>query len=203
MRGSVARVALMTVVLAVLVPGPAAAGTMNVEIVDSEFRPDIIGNRVGDTVRWFNDGTTLFNHNVREDGELFRSGEPTSGLIDFPVVFSAGTFHYYCEIHGNESGGMDGLVRIPVRISAAPDGLKFTVRWATEASETGNVYDVQFRVGSGDWRSWKRDTSRNKGVFGENGNPVRVRDGVLYRFRARSQEGSAVSRWSPVRSFRP
>jgi plastocyanin len=200
----VRRVTLLILALTFLVPGPARAGQVNIEIHDDNtFAPDDVGNQVGDTVRWFNDGMTLVAHNVREDGSLFRSGDPTSGPIDYPVVFSAGTFHYYCEVHGSEVGGMDGLVRIPVRITRPPDGLRFTVRWATQASETGSVYDIQFRVGSGDWRNWRRDTASLKGVFGRNGNPVRVRDGVRYRFRARSQEGTEDSRWSPVRSFTP
>jgi plastocyanin len=189
-------------VLTVLLPVPAGAGQVNVEVHDSFFMPDELGNRVGHTVRWFSDGTTL-THNVREDGQLFRSGAPTTAPIDYPVVFSAGTFHYYCEVHGSEVGGMAGFVRIPARIRRAPDGLPFTVRWATQTSETGSVYDVQFKVGSGDWRRWKRDTTALSGVFGRNGNPVRVRDGVRYSFRARSQEGAAVSRWSPVRRFTP
>ena len=193
---------MLVLMLVLLIPTPAEAGQVNVEVHDNFFAPDEIGNRVGDTVRWFSDGTNN-EHNVREDGLLFYSGAETNLPIDFPVVFSAGTFHYYCEVHGSEFGGMDGLVRIPTRISRAPEGLKFTVRWATEASETGNVYDVQFKVGSGDWRNWRRDTASLSGVFGRNGNPVRVRGGVLYRFRARSQEGAEFSRYSPVRSFRP
>jgi plastocyanin len=204
MRQLIRRLLPAIVVLAVLLPVPAGAGQVNIEIHDDNtFAPDEVGNQVGDTVRWFNDGMTTFPHNVREDGQLFRSGDPTSGLIDFPVVFSAGTFHYYCEVHGSEVGGMDGLVRIPVRFNAAPDGLPFTVVWATDTTETGSIYDVQFRVGSGDWRRWKRDTTAFSGRFGRNRSPVRVRDGVRYRFRARSQEGTADSRWSPVRSFVP
>ena len=192
----------MTLLVALLlVPAtPAEAGQVNIEIHDSFFMPDDIGNQVGDTVRWFSDGSGA-RHNVRAEGGIFRSGDPTTAPIDFSRVFSAGAFHYFCEVH--RFAGMDGFVRIPVIIGRAPDGLRFTVRWATDASETGSVYDVQFKVGTGDWRNWKRDTAAFSGVFGTNGNPVRVRDGVRYSFRARSQEGSAVSRWSPVRRFTP
>jgi plastocyanin len=188
----------------VLLPAtPAEAGRVDIQVHnDDRFVPDDVGNQVGDTVRWFSEGTDN-PHNVREDGELFDSGVATMLPFTYDVVFSAGTFHYYCEVHGSEFGGMDGLVRIPVRINRAPDGLPFTVRWASTASETGSVYDVQFRVGSGDWRNWRTDTITLSGVFGRNRNPVRVRDGVLYRFRARSQEGDEFSRYSPVRSFRP
>jgi plastocyanin len=189
--------------LSFLATEAAQAGRVDIDVHDNFFAPDSVGNQVGDTVRWFSDGTNTRDHNVREDGLLFRSGEPTSAAFTYDVVFSAGTFHYYCEVHGSEFGGMDGLVRIPVRITRAPDGLPFTVRWATETSQTGSVYDIQFRVGSGDWRNWRTDTSTLSGVFGRNRRPVRVRDGVLYRFRARSQEGGEFSRYSPVRSFRP
>jgi plastocyanin len=202
MRTGTART-LVTGVLACLIGAvPAAAGTANVDVADSAFSPDAIGNQVGDAVLWSSDGT-IFQHNVREDGQLFRSGAPTSMPFDFTVVFSAGTFHYYCEIHGSPDGGMDGLVRIPVAIARAPAGLPFTVVWATEASETGDSYEVQFRVGSGDWRRWRRNTTVLNGVFGRNRAPVRVRDGVRYSFRARSREGGVTSRWAPVRSFRP
>jgi plastocyanin len=198
----VQRVTLILLTLSFLVPGPARAGRVDVEVHDDFFAPDNVGNQIGDTVRFFSAGTND-THNVREDGELFDSGLATMLAFTYDVVFSAGTFHYYCEIHGSPSGGMDGFVRIPVRINRAPDGLPFTVRWAAVSSETGSVYDVQFKVGSGDWRRWKRDTTGFSGVFGRNGNPVRVRDGVRYSFRARSQEGDVVSRWSPVRRFTP
>lgn len=194
----------MTLLVAlVLLPAtPAEAGQVNVEVHDNFFAPDEIGNRIGDTVRWFSDGTDN-PHNVHQDGGLFHSGLATMLPFTYDVVFSAGTFHYYCQVHGSEFGGMDGVVRIPVRINRAPDGLKFTVLWARKSSETGSVYDVQFKVGSGDWRNWRRNTSTLSGVFGRNRNPVRVRDGVRYSFRARSQEGDEQSRWSPVRRFTP
>ncbi|HEV8572147.1 MAG TPA: hypothetical protein VGR49_03730 [Actinomycetota bacterium] len=198
-----ARLVPLVLAIGMLFPSAAQAGRMDIDVHDDFFAPDVVGNQVGDTVRWFSDGTNSNNHNVREDGLLFRNGDPTSAAFTYDVVFSAGTFHYYCEVHGSEFGGMDGLVRIPVRLNRAPDGLPFTVRWASAASETGSVYDVQFRVGSGDWRNWRTDTTTLSGVFGRNRNPVRVRDGVLYSFRARSQEGTADSRYSPVRSFRP
>jgi plastocyanin len=190
--------------LALMAPAaPAQAGQVNIEIHDNFFMPDDVGNRVGDTVRWFSDGSAN-PHNVHHEDGLFHSGDTTTAPIDHARVFSAGTFYYFCQQHGVS---MDGFVRIPVRFSRAPSGLPFTVIWATAASETGTVYDVQFRVGSGDWRVWKRDTTALRGRFGKNGNPVRVRDGKRYSFRGRSQLAEDTpdqrSRWSPVRSFRP
>ncbi|MGH2682252.1 MAG: hypothetical protein ACRDIX_03345 [Actinomycetota bacterium] len=194
------RLALLLLVSALLPLTPAGAVTKEVTIGDNFFTPDAAGITVGDSVHWTRGVGSINSHNVHEEGGLFHSGPTTTGPIDYEAVFSAGTFYYFCQFHGS---AMDGFVRVPVRIKRAPDGRPFTVRWAAQASETGSVYDVQFRVGSGDWRKWKRDTAALNGVFGKNRWPVRVRNGVRYSFRARSQDGTVVSRWSPVRSFRP
>jgi plastocyanin len=197
--------AVVLVSLAVLVPGPASGGTAEVAIHDHYYSPASKRVSVGDSVHWFRAGDSNGFHNVREDGRLFWSGPSTGGPIDYRVVFSAGTFHYYCSTHGYplevDLEGMEGFVRVPVSISSLPDGLPFMVRWATAASATGTAYDVQFRVGSGKWRTWKKDVTNKKRVFGGDAKPVRVRDGVRYSFRARSQDGPNASGWSPVASL--
>jgi plastocyanin len=203
MRG---RFAVVLVALGLLAPvAPARGGTADIAIHDNYYSPDVRRVAVGDSVRWFRAGDSNGFHNVREDGGLFRSGRSTGGPIDYRVVFSAGTFHYYCSTHGYplevDDEGMEGFVRVPVSISELPSGRPFTVRWATDGAETGTAHDVQFRVGSGGWRTWKKDVTNNKGEFGRNAKPVRVRDGVRYSFRARSQDGPNVSGWSPVASM--
>jgi plastocyanin len=196
-------VAVVLMSLALVVAVPASAGTTEIAIHDNYFSPDTRRVDVGGSVRWFRAADSNGFHNVREDGWLFESGDPTGDPIDYSVAFSAGTFHYFCETHGGPLGGMDGFIRVPVSIDRPPEGLPFTVRWATGVSATGSAFDVQFRVGSGRWRTWKTDATKNKGVFGKDGRPMRVRDGVRYSFRARSQDGPNVSRWSPVVSIRP
>ena len=201
------RFAVVLVALAVLVPvAPARGGTADVAIHDHYYAPATRRVAVGDSVHWFRAEDSNGFHNVREDGRLFWSGRSTGGPIDYRVVFSAGTFHYYCSTHGYpvevDLDGMEGFVRVPVLISSPPDGVTFTVRWATDAAETGNAYDVQFRVGSGNWRTWRTDSTNNRAVFGKDGQPVRVRAGIRYSFRARSQDGPNVSLWSPVQVFR-
>jgi plastocyanin len=181
-------------------PSPAWAAK-EVQVGDDFFSPGDVSVAVGGQVHWSRATGSDGDHNVNQDEGLFRSGAPTEGPIDLTVTPSAGSYHYYCEIHGSEFGGMDGIVKTPVKVLTEPAGLKFTVRWATDATDTGSLHDVQYRVGSGDWKSWKKDTATNEGVFGKNGNPVTVKDGKTYRFRARSQEGSALSDWSPVKSF--
>jgi hypothetical protein len=146
---------------------------------------------------------TQNSHNVREDNRLFYSGAPVADRASpFERDFSAGTFHYYCELHGSPGGGMDGLIRVDLIHAAAPAGRAFTVRWAGPVTETGSAFDVRFRVDGGRWRTWKSDTSSFKGAFGRNRKPVRVRPGHEYDFQARSQRNPSAegtrSRWSPV-----
>jgi plastocyanin len=197
-------VALVGVALALAVPAPAGVASKTVLLGDDFFDPRRVTVAVGGAVTWDRPASTDDRHNVREDGRIFRSGDPTADdAFSYTVVFSAGTFHYYCEVHGGPSGGMAGVVRVPVTLLAAPSGLPFTVRWATAATRTGDRFDVQFRVGSGPWRAWRQGTSSFQAVFGKDGRPVRVKGGATYTFRARSLSGSARSRWSPPRSFTP
>jgi plastocyanin len=181
-------------------PFAPAQAAVEVSVSDDAFSPAQASSAVGGQVHWSRGAGSTDDHNIRQDDMLFFSGAPTSGPIDFTASFSAGTYHYYCEEHGSEFGGMDGTVSSPVRILNAPPGRTFTVRWATANTDTGSVFDVQFRIGSGPWRNWRQDVSATQGVFGKNGNPVNVQNGKVYRFRARSQEGTAVSGWSPIRS---
>jgi plastocyanin len=201
------RVAVVLVGLALLVPAPASGGAAEIVIRDNTYSPDARRIVVGGLVRWQRAPDSVGVHNVREDGWLFESGPPTDGPIDYTAVFSAGTFHFFCETHGGPVSGtpdnMDGFIRVPVSLSRLPDGLPFTVRWATDASVTGSAYDVQFRVGAGRWRTWRANATNNKGVFGKDARPVRVQGGVRYSFRARSQDGPNESGWSPVASLRP
>jgi plastocyanin len=191
----------------VALSGPGAAAVTEVSIQDStnSFSPNDVRVGVGHSVRWKQNRSNE-PHNVRQDRRLFYSGAATTGSIDFTVKFSAGTFHYYCVFHGFPTGGMDGNVRVPVRTRAAPDGPPFTVQWAARGTQSGNRFDVQFRVGSGKWRVWRRSSTARRAVFGRNAKPVRVRAGRKYSFRARSRQGTNVNRvsgWSPVRSFTP
>jgi plastocyanin len=187
---------------------------------EDRFAPGKATADVGGSVfswNWENQDT-IREHNVRQDRRLFYSGPPDDGANSpFFLSVSAGTFHYYCEPHGSESGGMDGKIRVrPNAGPSAPDD-SFLVRWAigeTPApraraarrwgpqgpTETGNRFDVRFKVGNGNWRTWKTDTSKVRARFGRNDNPVRIRSDREYFFRVRSQKGqndNKVSGWSP------
>jgi plastocyanin len=190
--------------LLLLSPAEVGAALKQVGVHDRFFDPDRITVGVGGVVDWHNPGTQEA-HNVRQDWALFYSGEVVT-VGDFRVAFSSGTFHYFCEIHGGRHSGMDGRVVVPVEVTEGTAGPAFTVKWATSASKTGSRYDVQYRVGTGDWREWYKNTTKLKGAFGDGGSPEVPVPGTRYRFRARSQKGTnnnAVSGWSPVASFTP
>ena len=204
MRPAIARatiVALLGSLLGIGSSAPVVAGaTTEVSVDDYVFEPDRTGVSVGDSVHWLTDPEALSEHNVREEGAIFRSGDESLS-VDYTVTFSAGTFNYFCEPH--LGWDMVGVVGVPATVSAAPAGLPFTVRWATSETDSGRKFDVSYRVGGGPWKVWKHSTTGLKGVFGKGGKPVAVRAGRAYSFKVRSRGSGAVSAWSPVVSFRP
>lgn len=192
--------ALVSLLGAALV-GPVAAADAGVSVTDNRFTPENVRVAVGDAVTWTSGGTRA-GHNVREDHRIFYSGVQTDRL-DFSVVFSAGTFHYFCENHGSRTKGMGGSVRVPATVAAAPADTPFTVRWATTTTETGPRYKVHYRVAGGRWLEWKASTRELSAVFGKNAEPIPAVPGTEYGFRVRSIRGENMSFWSPAASFTP
>jgi plastocyanin len=180
---------------AALLAGAAAAATQQVEVSDNQFTPKTRNATVGDSVHWSRAAGSVNFHNIEAKGKFFDSGEPTAGAINLTKTFSSGTFPYECEVHGDS--GMRGKVRVPVLVHPNHQGNKPLVKWAGSSTNTGSKFDVQFKVGTGDWRNWKTNTESGQAVFGKDGKPVEVKTGKVYRFRARSQKEGAQSAWSP------
>jgi plastocyanin len=181
----------------------ASAAATEIKVGDSFFSPrtpPVRNLATGSSFHWQRAAGSTFPHNVRQNFKLFYSGATTSGPINFSVSASAGSYHYYCELHGSATDGMDGVVRVRPVFASAPDGAPFTVRWALTGTTTGNQFDVHYRVGtSGTWKIWKNDVAARAGVFGQNGQPVQVLAGRTYQFRARSQKtATQPSGWSPI-----
>jgi plastocyanin len=199
-RSRVARGAGLGAVLTVVLASSVSAATTNVDVNDGRFfSPRTLNQAPGGSVHWLASGVD--DHSVTSDQGLFDTGAPRAG-VNFTRTFSAGTFAYHCRKHGINGGSMVGVVSVPPQVAAAPSGLPFTVKWATAASNTGNAYDVQYRVGTGAWRTWKSNTSAPSAVFGTRSNPVAVARGKTYSFRVVSRTGAAKSGLSPVKSFR-
>ncbi len=182
---------LLVALLAGSLLSGAQAAAQSVLVRDNAFEPASTKAVVGQAVIWATGASTAEPHNVREDRKIFYSGRPFEVEFTYRRVFSAGTFHYFCERHGFRRGGMDGTVKVPVTLATAPAGPDFTVKWATSASNTGTKYTIQYKIASGAWKTWKSSTSALKATFSADA-------GARYTFRARSLKGDAASKWSPV-----
>jgi plastocyanin len=177
-----------------------------VAVEDDEFDPatlprplsgDIFTPGIIVTWDWADD--VAKPHNVRQIRGLFRSPISDQPGTTFTRAFSAGTFRYECVIH---EPLMIGKVKVVIGQEINPAGL-YVVRWAGPETNTGRVFDVQFRIGDGPWRAWKTDTEQLKGIFGKNDRPVHYNPAKEYQIRVRSQKSRAeprsVSDWSPPR----
>ena len=179
---------------------PAAATSEPVTVApggDLSFAPETVGLPVGGVVEWTFDGAGSPSHSVHQVKGLFDSGDPTSDPFEFGRTLSAGVFKYECETHPTV---MQGTVKGKPVVLADPESGLPLVQWAVESSNTGGRFDVQYKVGSGDWRDWLKNTAKREKVFGADGSPVEVKLEKTYKFRARSQKGTdntLVSGWSP------
>jgi plastocyanin len=192
---------------AALLAIPALAfgrATTNVELTDmNKFSPANVTKNVGAGSihwQWGTSGHTFAAHNVRQDDKLFYSGSLTNDKpAGYTVTPSAGSFHYYCELHGSPSGGMAGTIKIRPAVFNKT-ATSFGVRWSPGTNQTGNRFDVRYRVDGGAWSTWKNHVAAAQAVFGANNSPVHVGPGHLYEVQARSEKSTALSKqsgWSP------
>ena len=172
----------------------AQAAPVSVLVSDNRFEPANVQATVGQPILWDTSASTRRSHNVRQNDMLFYSGFAATDFT-YRRVFSAGTFGYYCEIHGSRSSGMNGTVKVPVKLIAGPAGPDFLVVWATADTNTGTKFTVQYKVGSKAWKTWKDATSARKATFGS------AQLGTRYSFRAKSLKNGNASKWSPVESI--
>jgi plastocyanin len=87
----------------------------------NDFMEAAVTVDVGDTVTWTNAGGL---HNVKfDDGSFEQPADPQSNNWTVSRTFdSAGTFRYYCELHGDRNGvGMSGSVTVnPANTAPSP-----------------------------------------------------------------------------------
>jgi hypothetical protein len=76
----------------------------------------------------------------------------------------------------------------------------FGVRWSPGTNQTGNRFDVRYRVDGGAWKMWKNHIAAAQGLFGASDNPVHISPGHKYEVQARSETGTDLQKrsgWSP------
>jgi plastocyanin len=103
-----------------------AGGSANV------FNPKTLTINAGDTVTFVNGGGF---HNVDASDGSFTNGSPSSDPWTFTQPFpNAGTFGFYCEVHGSAAGtGMAGSITVKAATAPAPAPIT--------AATSGSWYD--------------------------------------------------------------
>jgi plastocyanin len=87
------------------------SGTVEVTLQMSAFTPREITIRQGTIVHWTN--KDLAGHNVIADDGSFKSDLLANGQSFSHAFDTAGSFPYYCGIHGGPGGaGMSGTIKV-------------------------------------------------------------------------------------------
>ena len=190
---------LLLVVVAALFAGvvPASASTITIEMESLEegdrFRPSNPIRRPGSIFRWHNSSGTehsatrsqIVSWNFRVD-----PGETSPAR----TLKYAGTYRYVCVFHA----AMDGALRIRPALAPSNDGSgSYVLTLGSEAPPGDFVFDVQRRLGTGEWTNWRMGLDGRRTVFMR-----RSYDRHSFRARLRNP-GSAASAWSPAVSLPP
>ena len=96
---------------------PAALATVTVHVVNFAFTPDPVTIHVGDTVHWVWDTPNHSTTSVVGSAESWDSGIHGVGFTFDHTFTHAGTFVYYCVVHGSDNGngtasGMAGTINV-------------------------------------------------------------------------------------------
>ena len=184
-------------------PAVAGAAPRQISAGDDFFSPKKPAARsfeAGASFHWSRAGGSSNRHNIRQDDKLFFSGHATSGPINYTINASAGSFHYYCEIH--RFSGMSGVgqgpsarhPRLGGRRDSRPVGrLRHQHRLALRRRATGST------TGSGS--SGRRTRRKFQGTFGHNDSPVNFNlNRHTYKIEVRSERKQVSKRsdWSPA-----
>ena len=104
--------ALFGMLAVIALAAPAFAATHSVSVIDNDYSPGTITVAVGDTVTWTNNGSAP--HTVTANDGSFDSDPDCPDNFDacmqpgdtYSHTFnSAGTFGYFCKVHGQSMAG--------------------------------------------------------------------------------------------------
>ena len=182
--------AVVAISFIALIGLPASAAT-SISIVDFRFATPLRTVSQGGTVTWHNASTGGFQHTATQNRPLglWNTGILNPGQTSSIVrLLAAGSYPYHCNVHPS----MHGIVQVPILVSPR-HGMRmtnFTIRLAS-ATRSGFTFDVQRKIGSGAWKTWKTAV-RSRIVTFRHGPGT-------YRFRSRLHKlaNGATSGWSP------
>jgi plastocyanin len=93
--------------------------TVTIHIEDNSFDPSAFNIAEGTTVRWINDGRNT--HNVTPTrGRSYGSDDLKPGRSYVHTFADAGTFAYYCTLHGTPTSGQRGELAVGDATAATP-----------------------------------------------------------------------------------
>lgn len=127
------RLSRSLVLLFLLACAPLQAAVHEVVLSGLSFTPSQLTIAVGDTVRWRNQSG--FHDVVADDGS-FRSGSPTASAFVFEHTFTtAGTFGYFCSVHGSPGQGMIGRIVVEAASGGPQIGRGLNGSWFNPATD--------------------------------------------------------------------
>lgn len=194
----------LVLVSALTVPTHAGADAM-VRMLDNgsmRFSPETTTIPMGTRVIWRNDGNLPHNsRRILPYPTAWSSRDLGDGDTYAKRFLFAGVFRYRCSLHSSRDGtqGMTAALRVPLRVtpSMGTSATRFTIRVADAAIPEGWAFEVQRRVGAGDWMPFRNRLESPTTTFSS------AVEGT-HRFRARLERISpaASNRFSPVTSIR-
>ena len=88
--------------------GTTSGADANINVQDDQFSPSSTTIKIGQKVEWDWKGSHQHNVNI-----VSGPNSPTQSKGTFDQTFAvAGTYTYYCNIHGSPTGGMRGTITV-------------------------------------------------------------------------------------------
>lgn len=141
---------LLTLCLTLGLVAPAQAGGVAIRIEGFQFRPATRTVPLATDVTWRNEDRQTHTATARKPYPGTWNLEVVRGSPKTKRFHFAGTFGYVCRPHPY----MTGSLRLPLRIvpTEVSRGQEVVIRLATATIPAGWSFEVQHRVGTGQWR---------------------------------------------------
>jgi plastocyanin len=187
------RAAIASVLLLLLSTASTAAATTRIAVPVLHY-PASTTIALGDTVKWTNTNPNpLISHTVSSNlpFALWSLSLPNGTSVS-RAFRQAGSFPYYCQIHGALL--MHGDIHVPMRAVPAHGtrSTSFSIHVATIRAPTGFAYVIQRKAPGGTFKLWKTITGESTAFStGKTGN-------WSFRVHVKRTSNGTHSGWSPA-----